>query len=181
MFLGICNTVRNKSGKITEIFEQLDHLQNRGVIFLAKKIRPVIVMIWHRLQNQLGYHWFCSWCHILMIPVPILLAKSMTPRLLRCSSCSNILAILRLLFLMVFPKIRKHWSLAVATLEVNTAVWVVSCGKKLEMYWTRPRNPQTSVEFFGVGHCRILSTFEDCAFMPWAEMWWHTFQSNVPD
>jgi hypothetical protein len=56
MFLGICNTMRNKHDKITEIFGQLEHLRNQGVILLAKNIGPVIVMIQHQLQNQLSYH-----------------------------------------------------------------------------------------------------------------------------
>src|ERR1700683_2367605 len=130
MFLGIFNTMRNKSDKITEIFDQLEHLQTRGVIFSAKKIGPVIVMIWHWLQNQLGYHLFCSWCHILMITGPILLAKNMTPRFLRCSSCSNTSVILPLLFLMVCPKIQKHWSLAVATLSEQVSADSKQWGQK---------------------------------------------------
>ena len=117
MFLGICNTMRNKHDKITEIFGQLEHLKNWVVILLAENIGPVIAMIQHQLQNQLGYHWFCSWCHILMITGPIFLAKNMTPWFLRWSSCSNISVILPPLFLMVFPKIQKHRSLAVATLS----------------------------------------------------------------
>ena len=98
MFL---NFVRNKSGKITKIFELLDHLKNQGVIFLAEKIRPVIVMIQHQLQNQLGYHWFCSWCCIITITGLIFSAKNMTPRLLRCSSHPNISVISSSSFLTV--------------------------------------------------------------------------------
>src|ERR1700683_4693946 len=59
-----------------------------------------------------------------MITHLVLLAENMTPRFLRCSGCSNISVILALLFLMVFPKIQKHRSLAVATLAARlVAFW----------------------------------------------------------
>ena len=152
MFVGICNTMRNKNDKTTEIFGWLEHLKIGGAIFLAKKIRPVIVMIQHQLQNQLGYHWFCSWYHILMITNPIFLAKNMTPRFLRWSSCSNISVILPVLFLMVFLKIKKHQSLAMATLALSNGNWSRPEGSAEASPLTRISYPYTPAEHQTCAH-----------------------------
>jgi hypothetical protein len=47
-----CDSVRNKNVKITKVFEKLEHLKNKGVIFSTEKIGLVIVKIWHQLQNS---------------------------------------------------------------------------------------------------------------------------------
>jgi len=70
----------NKIGRIIRIFEGLEHLKSRGVTLWAKRIGPVVVTITD----------------------PILLAHNVTPRLLRCSSPSNILMILPILLLTVY-------------------------------------------------------------------------------
>src|ERR1700683_4371367 len=67
-----------------------------------------------------------------MITNPIFLAKNMTPRFLRWSSCSNISVILPLIFLAVFPKIQKHWSLVMATLTCGTCAHADTFGHVLQ-------------------------------------------------
>src|ERR1700735_5755694 len=45
IFLRICDSVRNKNQKITKIFEKPELLNDWGVTFWAKRIRPVIIKV----------------------------------------------------------------------------------------------------------------------------------------
>ena len=50
-FLRICDSMRNKTQKITKIFEKLEQLNNQGVTLWAKRIGPVIIKVLHQLQS----------------------------------------------------------------------------------------------------------------------------------
>jgi hypothetical protein len=43
--------VRNKTQKITKIFEKLEQLNNQGVTFWAKRMGPVIINVLHQPQS----------------------------------------------------------------------------------------------------------------------------------
>jgi hypothetical protein len=94
----------------------MEHPKNRGVTFWTERIGPIIIKIWHQLQNQFGSCRFCNRCHILIIIGPILPVQSVTPRFLGCSIFPNILVIYQILFLMLFQNFKKHRSSTVATL-----------------------------------------------------------------
>ena len=54
---------------------------------------------------------------------------------------------------------------------VRTIVWSARFGRNPAMYLTRPGKLHTSVAKWGFGHFMILLHFEDCGFIPYAEMW----------
>jgi len=68
--------------------------KNKRGTFWAKKIGPVIVRIWHQLQNSANLIEFYNWCHILTITGPIFSARNVTTLFFRSPNNSIILAFL---------------------------------------------------------------------------------------
>ena len=73
--------------------------------YMAKKIGPVIVRIWHQLQNSANLIEFYNWCHILTITGPIFLAQNVTPLVFKSPNNSIILAFIFLMLWWFFKNI----------------------------------------------------------------------------